>query len=136
MQSCKEEMDIIIGWYKGLPSDYLGINDLMYSRQKLVALQCVHATELGDEKKIFALSKAVYEKKKMLLRQKYRAENVPYADEVSRSNSLAEYEQMQIADGNYYKKYYEHKSHEEILSSMTQQIAYLREELSSLKYKR
>lgn len=131
----KDEIDEIVLWYRDLPKDYLGINDLIYYRQRLVGFQVEFATELGLARKVWALSKAVYEKKKMQLRVKYKSDGTSNADAISRANSISELQQQQEAEAEYYSLYYAYKSHEEVLSAMSQQIAQLREELNSIKYR-
>ena len=129
--SVEEEIVEIVTWYMFLPADYLGINDLIYNRQKLVGYQVKYTTELGLARKIWSLSKAVYEKVKMQLRVKYKQEGTSNSDAISRANSVQEFMAQQEAEAAYYKLYYFQKSIQEVLSAMSQQIAYLRVELNN-----
>lgn len=131
----QDEITDIVLWYRDLPADFLGINDLINNRQKLVGYNVEFATELGLARQIWSVSKAIYEKKKIQLRVKYKSEGTGNADAISRANSVTEYLQQQEAEGEYYKLYYLSKSYVEVLSAMSQSIAVLREELSSIKYK-
>ena len=135
MPEIQEEIVEIVMWYRDLPPDYLGINDLIHNRQKLVGYQVEFATELGISRKIWSVSKAIYEKTKLQLRVKYKNEGTGNADAISRANSTTEYTQQQEAEGDYYKMYFFLKSIQEVLTAMSQQIAYLREELTNIKYK-
>lgn len=130
----QDEIISIVVWYRDLPSDYLGVNELMHKRQQLAGFQVEFATELGLARKIWSLSKAVYEKTKMQLRVKYKAQGTGNAEAISRANSIKEFEAQQEAEGEYYKLYYTYKSHEEVLSAMSQQIATLREDLNRANF--
>lgn len=131
----QDEITDIVLWYRDLPADYLGINELILNRQKLVGFNVEFATELGLARQIWSVSKAIYEKKKMQLRVQYKSQGTGNAEAISRANSITEFEAQQEAEGEYYKLYYLSKSYEEVLSAMSQTIAVLREELSSIKYR-
>lgn len=129
-----EEIHEIIEWYRELPSDYTGINELMYQRQRLVGFCVLFSGQMGYARKLWVTAKSNYEKKKMQLRVSYQSKGTTKANSISRANSINEYEDMQNAEGNYYKMYYAYRSFEEVLSSMSQQIAYLREELKKANF--
>ena len=131
----REQIEEIIVWYRDLPLDFLGINDLLYNRQRLVGLYVEFAVEVGLQRKIWSISKVVYEKTKIQLRVRHLADGVAKAEAISRANSIKELELQNSEEGEYYKLYYCMKAYEEVLSAMSQQIAQLREELSSIKYR-
>lgn len=131
----QDEIENIVIWYRDLPVDFLGINELMHSRQRLVGFYVEYAVEVGMQRKIWSISKAVYEKTKMQIRTKHLPDGVAKAETISRANSIKELTQSAEEEGDYYKMYYCMKSYEEVLSAMNQQIAQLREELNIIKYK-
>jgi len=130
----QDQITEIVVWYRDLPSDFLGINELMHKRQQLAGYQVEYAAELGLARQIWSMSKAVYEKTKMQLRVKYKSEGTSNADAISRANSIKELEEQQQAEADFYKMYYQYKSHEEVLSAMNQQIATLREDLNRANF--
>ena len=69
------------------------------------------------------------------MRVRHRADGVAKAEAISRANSIKELELQNSEEGEYYKLYYCMKAYDEVLSAMSQQIAQLREELSSIKYR-
>jgi len=131
----QDQIEEIVMWYRDLPVDFLGINDLIHYRQRLVGYYVEFAVEVGMQRKVWTMSKAVYEKTKMQIRTKHLSDGVAKAETISRANSIKELEQECEEEGEYYKLYYCMKSYEEVLSAMNQQIAQLREELNSIKYK-
>lgn len=128
------EMDIIVLWYRDLPSDFLGINELMNKRQKLAGYLVWYASETGKQRKIWAIQKAIYEKTKSQLRVKYQEQGTTKADNISRANSVAEFEKECEEEGEYYEMYFKMKAYQEVLSAMSQQIAELREEIKARRY--
>jgi len=129
------EIRKIVEWYRNLPNDFLGLNDLLHQRQKLVGYNVTLGSELGYQRKLYSLSKAVYEKKRYQLQVKFKSEGVGNSETISRANSSKEYTNQQESEGEYYRLLYFSKSIEQTLSSMSQQIAVLREELNSIKYR-
>lgn len=134
MEANQFEMDSIVLWYRQLPSDFLGINELMNKRQKLAGYLVWFASETGKQRKIWALSKAVYEKTKSQLRVQYQSQGTTKADNISRANSVSEFEKECEEEGEYYEMYFKMKAYQEVLSAMSQQIAELREEIKSRRY--
>lgn len=131
-----EEIREIVDWFRDLPSDYLGINDLIYQRQRLVGFYFEFSSQLGFARQVWAESQADYEKKKLQLRVAHQAKGVTKANSISRANSAKEYEEQQKAEGTYYKMFYTYKSIEHVINAMNQQIAHLREELKKSNFSR
>ena len=43
-----DEITEIVNWYRSLPMDFTGINEIMYNRVQLVTLLSYYSTELGE----------------------------------------------------------------------------------------
>lgn len=123
------EIQNIVEWFRELPSDYTGINELMHQRQRLTGFYALLSAQVGESRAVWAKSKAIYEKKKLQLRVGYLSKGTTKAETISRANSIPELEAQQSAEGLYYEFYFLLKGTEEVLSAMNQQIAHLREEL-------
>jgi len=122
------EIREIITWYQGLPEDYLGLNELMNKRQKLSAATFFFATSVGEASKAWNMAHAMAETKKNQLRVEFGSNTS--ADYKARANNGDLYEAEKMAEGLYWAMREELGAIKEVLSSMSQQIAWLRDELT------
>lgn len=125
--------DIII-WYQELDSDYQGINELMHNRQRLTAYQVTLANEVGKARKEWKTALWQLEKKKMKMRFQALEQGVSKADTISRVNTSELLKDAYDRECIYKGLDDRYKAHSEVLSSMSQQIAYLRNELEKNKF--
>lgn len=127
------EIKKIVEWYRDLPRGYNDINELMHKRQRLSGYFYTLTEEMGLAKKIHLASETILERKKTRIRVMHQSSGVGRADNLSRFNTSDEHREVQEAQGEFSSLFYLYKSTAEVISTMSQHIAYLREELSKSK---
>lgn len=128
-------IDNIVAWYSRTPSDFVDINTLINKRAKMSGFLVTYANEVGLQKRVWNATKCVTEKKKMGLRSELilKGDPITKAEVLSRSNTIRQFEKENEEEAEFFRMYYKLKAYNEVLSSMSQQIAYLREELINIK---
>tara|TARA_R110001592_G_scaffold63631_2_gene195154 strand:+ start:1106 stop:1537 length:432 start_codon:yes stop_codon:yes gene_type:complete len=125
-----EQINGIVDWYRELPMDYTGINDLMYQRIQLVTLLSYYATELGECRIEFKNSEAQTERAKREHTKKYLDAGFPMskASELGKFYSLDNYEDEKRWDGlfNSMRLFYDNTN--SIIDTMNQHISNLKRE--------
>lgn len=130
-----EQINGIVDWYRELPMDYTGINDLMYQRIQLVTLLSYYATELGECRIEFKNAEAQTERTKREHTKKYLDAGFPMskASELGKFYSLDGYEEEKRWDGlfNQMRLFYDNTN--SIIDAMNQHISNLKREESYQK---
>jgi len=125
-----DEINLIIDWYRELPMDYTGINDLMYQRIQLVTLLSYFTSELGEYRKHWKTAEADTEKVRRKYTKKYLDDKYPMskAVELGKFYSIEEYVAEKRFDGAYnsMKLFYENTTM--IVDTMNQHISNLKRE--------
>lgn len=122
-----EDILAITEWYKDLPPDYLGVNELIHNRQRLAGFSYEFASELGSCRMVWNQYQAITEVKKNRYRNDYGGNTK--ADYQAREMVGPELKLEKQAEGLYYSMKFQLESIYEILSAMSQQIAVLRQEI-------
>ncbi len=125
-----DEINTIIDWYRDLPGDYLGINDLMYQRIQLVSLLSYYATELGTARIEWKNSEAQTERIKRENTKKYLDAGFPMskASELGKFYSIDQYTKEKTLDGLYNSMRFFYDSINSIIDAMNQHISNLKRE--------
>ena len=125
-----EQINEIVYWWLELPSDYKDLNELLYARQRLSGHLFLFAQELAQYRRDWSGSQAKIEKVKNQSRVKFMAtdSSAQKADYKARANMAADYEQDKINEALYFGTKHVYDSVEQVLESMNQRIAHLREE--------
>lgn len=125
-----EQINGIVDWYRELPMDYTGINDLMYQRIQLVTLLSYYATELGECRIEFKNSEAQTEREKREHTKKYLDAGFPMskASELGKFYSLDSYEEEKRWDGLYSSMRLFYDNTNSIIDAMNQHISNLKRE--------
>tara|TARA_R110001632_G_scaffold76073_1_gene172705 strand:- start:8340 stop:8765 length:426 start_codon:yes stop_codon:yes gene_type:complete len=125
-----EEIQSIINWYRELPMDYLGINDIMYQRIQMITLLSYYATELGQSRIEWKNAEAKTEKIKREETKKYLDAGFPMskASELGKFYSVDNFVIEKRWDGLYnsMKLFYENANN--IIDAMNQHISNLKRE--------
>lgn len=125
-----EEIQSIINWYRELPMDYLGINDIMYQRIQMITLLSYYATELGQSRIEWKNAEAKTEKIKREETKKYLDAGFPMskASELGKFHSVDNFVIEKRWDGLYnsMKLFYENANN--IIDAMNQHISNLKRE--------
>ena len=124
------EIHTIIDWYRQLPMDYTGINDLMYQRIQLVTLMSYYATELGECRIQWKNTEAQTEKIKRENTKKYLDAGFPMskASELGKFYSVDSYIDEKRWDGLYNSMRLFYDNTNSIIDSMNQHISNLKRE--------
>jgi hypothetical protein len=125
-----QDLDDIINWYRELPMDYTGINDLMYQRIQLVTLLSFYASELGQVRINWKNAEAQTEKVKREHTKKYLDAGFPMskASELGKFYSVEEYVEEKNWDGLYYQMRLFYDNATSIIDAMNQHISNLKRE--------
>ena len=125
-----QDLDDIINWYRELPMDYTGINDLMYQRIQLVTLLSFYASELGQVRINWKNAEAQTEKVKREHTKKYLDAGFPMskASELGKFYSVEEYVEEKNLDGLYYQMRLFYDNATSIIDAMNQHISNLKRE--------
>ena len=125
-----EQMNGIIDWYRELPTDYTGINDLMYQRIQLVTLLSFYATELGDCRVEFKNAEAKTERIKRENTKKYLDAGFPMskASELGKFYSIDSFEEEKRWDGLFTQMRFFYDNTNNIIDTMNQHISNLKRE--------
>jgi len=125
-----QDLDDIINWYRELPMDYTGINDLMYQRIQLVTLLSFYASELGQVRINWKNAEAETEKVKREHTKKYLDAGFPMskASELGKFYSVEEYVEEKNWDGLYYQMRLFYENATSIIDAMNQHISNLKRE--------
>lgn len=128
-ETVEEQIMFIIGWYNALPSDFLGISEIMHERKQLSTLGATLAVEMGTARKNWKMAefklKQLVAQKKLTLTQKMplsKAENYIKANPFDEDEKATKWEIV------FYQKEYIFKAMKEVLSEMNQRISYLKDE--------
>lgn len=123
-----DEINNITNWYRELPMDYTGINDIMYQRIQLVTLLSYYATELGECRIQWKNTEGKTEKIKREYTKKYLDAGFPMskATELGKFYSVAYYTDEKRWDGlfNSMKLIYDNTNN--IIDCMNQHISNLK----------
>ena len=124
------ELDLIINWYRQLPMDYTGINDLMYQRIQMVTLLSYYASELGRVRINCKNAEAETERAKREHTKKYLDAGFPMgkASELGKFYSVEEYVEEKRWDGLYYQMRLFYDNATSIIDAMNQHISNLKRE--------
>ena len=125
-----QDLDDIINWYRELPMDYTGINDLMYQRIQLVTLLSFYASELGQVRINWKNAEAETERVKREHTKKYLDAGFPMskASELGKFYSVEEYVEEKNWDGLYYQMRLFYDNATSIIDAMNQHISNLKRE--------
>lgn len=136
MENVEDQIMDIVTWYNQLPSDYMDLNQLMYSRTQLATYQVFFAIETANARRDWKTKKSKYEIVKNQKRIQYEAKFgvMNKADYSARANSESELSNFTNAENDFYAKEYILFAVKEILSDMNQRIAHLREEERQSRY--
>lgn len=123
-----DEINNITNWYRELPMDYTGINDIMYQRIQLVTLLSYYATELGECRIQWKNAEGKTEKVKREYTKKYLDAGFPMskANELGKFYSVSYYVDEKRWDGlfNNMKLIYDNTNN--IIDCMNQHISNLK----------
>ncbi len=125
-----EQMNGIIDWYRELPMDYTGINDLMYQRIQLVTLMSYYATELGDCRVEFKNAEARTERVKREYTKKYLDAGFPMskATELGKFYSVDSFEKEKRWEGLFAQMRFFYDNTNNIIDTMNQHVSNLKRE--------
>ena len=125
-----EQMNGIIDWYRELPMDYTGINDLMYQRIQLVTLMSYYATELGDCRVEFKNAEARTERVKREYTKKYLDAGFPMskATELGKFYSIDSFEKEKRWEGLFAQMRFFYDNTNNIIDTMNQHVSNLKRE--------
>jgi hypothetical protein len=130
MESVKDEMLDIVGWYKNLPDDYIDINQLMYGRKQLATYSVTLGTEASRARgkwKLYAMQLEVIKNQKRL-QNEVKGMGLTKADWTARGNVVKELELATKWEVHFYDLEYVLRTVREVLGEMNQRISYLRAE--------
>ena len=125
-----DEINTIVDWYRDLPIDYLGINDLMYQRIQLVTLLSYYSTELGSARIEWKNAEGKTESTKRENTKKYLDAGFPMskASELGKFHSVDNFVNEKRWDGLYNSMKLFYDSVNNIVDSMNQHISNLKRE--------
>ena len=119
------DINEIVDWYRELPMDYTGINDIMYQRIQLTTLLSYYATELGEYRIEWKNAEAETEKVRRQNTRQCLDDGLPYskAQELGKFYSIDQYVMEKRYDGMYnsMKLYYDNCN--AIIDCMNQHIS-------------
>lgn len=130
------EITKIVQWYKDIPKDYSGIEELIKARRKLVTYQFLLSVDVGNARQNWKECEAQTEIVRReeitkLIKEKYPMSR---AVELAKNESVLMYEAEKIADGYYNSLKFILDASYEVGNTISQHIAYLRKEWEMSKY--
>ena len=123
-----EQITEIVIWWRELPHDYNGLEDLMQQRQLLTSYIFDYANELAKHRKDWAKSQYLLEKGKNQKRVQFIDKGTTKADYMARANTAQEFESERTDEAIYWGMRDIYESALEVSQAMAQRIAHLREE--------
>lgn len=125
-----DEINEIVDWYRCLPMDYTGINELMYSRVQLVTLLSYFATELGNLRISWKNAEANTERVRREHTKKYLDAGFPMtkATELGKFYCIEEYTEEKMYDGYYNNAKFYYDNIVNVIDAMNQHISNLKRE--------
>lgn len=124
----EDRLDVLMQSYLRIPKDSTDINGMIHLREQIAGELYHLGAEVGEARKQFMVTKALYEGKKLMLRMDHLEEGIGRAETISRANTSEELLMTNEADGNYHILKYQYESAREALSALNQKISYLKEE--------
>lgn len=135
LDEVSNQINYIVDWYRTLPMDYTGINDIMYNRIQLITLLSYYGTELGQYRIEWKQSEANTEKVRRQYTKKFLDEGLPYSksQELGKFHSIDEYVLEKRYDGAYnsMKLYYDNCNG--IIECMSQHISNIKRQYEQEK---
>ena len=134
-QELIDNVSEIVNWYKGLPSDYTGINELMYARVQLSTNLFLYAVEMGRYRIAWKEAEAQTERARRTSTIDYLENKQPLskAQEYGKFDSLDQYILEKRYDGTYGSMKLFYDSSQAILDTLNQHIATLKKEYEDSK---
>lgn len=125
-----DEINEIIGWYRSLPMDYTGINEIMYQRVQMVTLLSYFATELGEYRVQWKNAEAETERVRRTYVKEYidSGSTMSKAQEYGKFYSLEEYAVEKKYDGAFNSMKFFYETTNGIIDAMSQHISNLKRE--------
>ena len=130
-----KEITEIINWYRSLPADYTGINDLMFQRIQLVTLMSYYATSMSEYRKQWKESEIALERKKrtIIVERLDVGEPMSKSQEYGKFLSLDEYATERRYDGAYNEMRSFYDVCNKIVDALNQHISNLKREEDQTK---
>ena len=124
------EITEIVNWYRSLPMDFTGINEIMYNRVQLVTLLSYYSTELGEYRIQWKNAEAETERVKRSVTKDYLDSGFPMgkAQEYGKYESIDQYVQEKRYDGAYNSMKLFYDTSNGIVDAMNQHISNLKRE--------
>jgi hypothetical protein len=134
-QELIDNISEIVTWYKGLPSDYTGINELMYARVQLSTNLFLYATEMGRYRIAWKSAEAEAEREKRKSTNDYLEQGYPLtkAQEYGKFHSLDHFVLEKQYDGTFGSMKLFYDSSQAILETLNQHISNLKKEYEETK---
>ena len=130
-----EEINEIVNWYRSLPADYTGINDLMYQRIQLVTLMSFYATSMSDYRIQWKEAEIVLERKKRTIIKERLDVGEPMTKslEYAKYFTIEEYATEKRYDGAYNQMRSFYETTNKIIDAINQHISNLKREETQTK---
>lgn len=125
----------IVTWYKGLPSDYTGINELMYARVQLSTNLFLYASEMGRYRIAWKNSETESERVRREKTKSLLDAGFPLskAQEYGKFYSLDEYALERQYDGTFGSMRLFYDGTQAVLETINQHISNLKKEYEEVK---
>ena len=125
-----DEINEVVTWYRSLPMDYTGINELMYQRVQIVTLLTYFSTELGECRIQWKNAEIETERKKRSKTIEYLEDGNPLSksQEYAKFESLEEFANEKRFDGAYNSMRLFYDSTNKVIDAINQHISNLKRE--------
>ena len=125
-----DEINEVVTWYRSLPMDYTGINELMYQRVQIVTLLTYFSTELGEYRIQWKNAEIETERKKRSKTIEYLEDGNPLSksQEYAKFESLEEFANEKRFDGAYNSMRLFYDSTNKVIDAINQHISNLKRE--------
>lgn len=118
----------IVDWYVGLPSGYSNVTELINARQRLSGYLFNYTVLVGDLRKQYNSSQAIYEGDIVKWEMKSSASSSTKAKLEAKANCSKLFTILKDAEGDYFSHKENCEAIKEVLNSMSQSIAFARKE--------
>jgi hypothetical protein len=132
IHECLDNLQNIVDWYHGIPIDFLGINELMNQRRKLVTWFYYFNVAVGEFRQTKGDVEADYNEKLADAVAFELSDSHKHNQAEAKAKSQLSYlnEGLERAKSNYYRLKDQQEAISKVLDAMQQDIAVIREELN------
>jgi hypothetical protein len=125
-----DEINEIIVWYRSLPMDYTGINELMHQRVQMATLLTYFSTELGEYRIQWKNAEAETERVRRSTTKEYLDSGLPMGkcQEYGKYYSIEQYATEKRYDGAFNSMRFFYDTTNGVIDAMNQHISNLKRE--------